>query len=102
MNLLIVGKDVDDLALKVWEANTNYTVLNMSPYLWGKDFNKFYKKHKELIDKRIGKRTNGVRDFQTDGILSGRDRNCRKRHGGSGIYLTTERRGWVFSGTGFV
>lgn len=49
MNILIIGNDVDELALKVWKANTNYTVLNMSPYLWGKDFEKFYKKHKELI-----------------------------------------------------
>lgn len=49
MNLLIIGKDVDALALEVWKANTNYTVLNMSPYLWGKEFKKFYKTHKDLI-----------------------------------------------------
>lgn len=49
MNLLIIGNDVDGLALKTWEANTNYTILNMSPYLWGKDFEKFYKKHKDII-----------------------------------------------------
>lgn len=65
MNLLIVGKDVDDLALKVWEANTNYTVLNMSPYLWGKDFNKFYKKHNELIVTSTADQfiSNGVNEF---------------------------------------
>jgi hypothetical protein len=49
MNLLIIGTDVDELAMKVWQANTNYTVLNMSPPLWGKDFKKFYKSHKKLI-----------------------------------------------------
>lgn len=49
MNLLIIGNDVDELAKEVWKANTNYMILNMSPYLWGKDFKKFHKKHKELI-----------------------------------------------------
>lgn len=65
MNLLIIGTDVDDLAMKVWKANTNYTVLNMSPYLWGKDFKKFYKKHKELIVTSTAGQflTNGVDEF---------------------------------------
>lgn len=49
MNLLIIGNDVDALAKDVWKANTNYMILNMSPYLWGKEFKKFQKKHKELI-----------------------------------------------------
>ena len=49
MNLLIIGHDVDDVAKDVWKANTNYMILNMSPYLWGKDFKKFHKKHRELI-----------------------------------------------------
>lgn len=49
MNLVIIGNNVDDLALEVWKANTNYTVLNMSPNLWEKDFKKFYKTHKDLI-----------------------------------------------------
>lgn len=49
MNLLIIGKDVDQIAMKAWAANTNYTVLNMSPYLWGPEFKKFYKKHDKLI-----------------------------------------------------
>lgn len=49
MNLLIIGKDVDDLAKDVWKANTNYMIVNMSPPMWGKEFKKFHKKHKELI-----------------------------------------------------
>ena len=65
MNLLIIGKDVDNLALKVWEANTNYTVLNMSPYLWGSEFKKFYKTHKELIVTSTAGQflENGIDDF---------------------------------------
>lgn len=65
MNLLIIGTDVDDLAMEVWKANTNYTVLNMSPYLWGKDFKKFHKKHKELIVTSTAGQflTNGVDEF---------------------------------------
>ena len=38
MNLVIIGKDTDDIALDIWRANTNFTVLNQSPYLWGKNF----------------------------------------------------------------
>lgn len=38
MNLVIIGNDVDDIALDIWKGNTNYTVLNKSPYLWGTNF----------------------------------------------------------------
>lgn len=65
MNLLIIGNDVDDLAKEVWTANTNYMVLNMSPYLWGKEFEKFHKKHPELIVTSTAGQflQNGVDDF---------------------------------------
>lgn len=65
MNLLIIGNDVDDLAKEVWTANTNYMVLNMSPYLWGKEFKKFHKKHPELIITSTAGQflQNGVDDF---------------------------------------
>lgn len=65
MNLLIIGKDVDQIAMDAWAANTNYTVLNMSPYLWGPEFKKFYKKHKELIITSTAGQflANGVEEF---------------------------------------
>lgn len=65
MNLLIIGHNVDDLALEVWKANTNYTVLNMSPNLWGKDFKKFYKKNTDLIVTSTSDQfaSRGVDDF---------------------------------------
>lgn len=49
MNLLIIGENVDDLAKQVWAANTNYTILNQSPNIWGKEFEKLYKKSKDFI-----------------------------------------------------
>lgn len=65
MNLLIIGNDVDELAKEVWTANTNYTVLNMSPYLWGKEFKKFHKSHKDLIITSTAGQflQNGIDDF---------------------------------------
>lgn len=48
MNLVIIGNDVDDIAMDVWKGNTNFTVLNQSPYLWGKNFLE-YIKNKEVI-----------------------------------------------------
>ena len=50
MNLMIIGNDTDSIALDVWKANTNYTVLNQSPYVWGSSFKKFVKNHLKLID----------------------------------------------------
>lgn len=65
MNLLIIGNDVDDIAKDAWKGNTNYMILNMSPYLWGKEFKKFYKKHKELIITSTAGQflANGVEEF---------------------------------------
>jgi hypothetical protein len=48
MNLVIIGNDVDDIALDIWKGNTNFTVLNKSPYLWGTNFLE-YIKGKEVI-----------------------------------------------------
>jgi hypothetical protein len=65
MNLLIIGEEVDELAKTVWKANTNYTIVNMSPFLWGNDFKKFSKKHKQLIITSTSAQflTRGVDDF---------------------------------------
>lgn len=38
MNLVVIGDNVDSIALDIWKGNTNYTVLNQNPYLWGKCF----------------------------------------------------------------
>ena len=48
MNLILIGNDIDNIALDVWKGNTNYLVLNQSPYVWGKDFAKFID-NKEVI-----------------------------------------------------
>ena len=38
MNLVLIGNDVDNIALDIWKGNTNFTVLNKNPYLWGTNF----------------------------------------------------------------
>ena len=34
---MVIGDNTDDIALDIWKGNTNYTVLNKSPFLWGKN-----------------------------------------------------------------
>lgn len=48
MNLVIIGNDTDSIAMDVWKGNTNFTVLNQNPYLWGKLFLE-YIKNKDVI-----------------------------------------------------
>lgn len=48
MNLVVIGNNTDDIALEIWQGNTNFTVLNKNPYLWGKNFLD-YIKNKEVI-----------------------------------------------------
>ena len=48
MNLVIIGNNTDDIALEIWQGNTNFTVLNQNPYLMGKNFIE-YIKNKEVI-----------------------------------------------------
>ena len=48
MNILVIGNNADEIALDIWKNNTNFTVLNQNPYLWGKNFLD-YIKGKEVI-----------------------------------------------------
>ena len=43
MNLVIIGTDVDDIAMDIWKANTNYTILNKNPDMFSAEFKKFIK-----------------------------------------------------------
>lgn len=43
MNLVIIGTDVDDIAMDIWKANTNYTILNKNPDMFSGEFKKFIK-----------------------------------------------------------
>lgn len=38
MNLVVIGNNTDDICLDIWKGNTNFTVLNRNPFLWGKNF----------------------------------------------------------------
>lgn len=70
MNLILIGNDIDELALDVWRANTNYTVLNKSPYVWGKEFGKFITNRPVIVvttaDQFVEKNINDVIDFFND------------------------------------
>ena len=70
MNLILIGNDIDELALDVWRANTNYTVLNQSPFVWGKDFSKFIQNRPVIVvttsDQFVDRNINDVIELFTD------------------------------------
>ena len=49
MNLLVIGNDVDSYALDIWKNNTNYVVINKSPNVWSKEFDKYAKNKKVIV-----------------------------------------------------
>lgn len=53
MNLLIIGNNTDDLAMDIWKGNTNYTVLNQNPYVFGEDFRDFVKTRPVIVSTTI-------------------------------------------------
>ena len=67
MNLIVVGNDVDDVALDIWKANTNYTVLNKNPYIWNKQFSNFIENRPVIVvvtaEQFMTKNINDVVDF---------------------------------------
>lgn len=70
MNLVIIGKDgLEPIADDIWKRNTNYTILNKSPYLWGKDYIKFCRERDVIVlttpDQFIDKKINDVLDYFT-------------------------------------
>lgn len=67
MNLMIIGNDTDNIALDIWKGNTNYTVLNQSPYVWSNDFKKFIKDRPVIVsttsEQFVEKNINDVIEF---------------------------------------
>lgn len=49
MNLLVIGNNTDEIALEIWKGNTNFTVLNKNPYLWGKNFLDYIKNRDVIV-----------------------------------------------------
>lgn len=49
MNLVVIGNDTDQICLDIWKGNTNYTVLNQNPYLWGKNFIEYIKNRDVIV-----------------------------------------------------
>lgn len=49
MNLMLIGNNIDNIALDIWKANTNYTILNQSPCVWGKSFKEYIKNRSVIV-----------------------------------------------------
>lgn len=64
MNLILIGNDIDNFALDIWKANTNYTVLNKSPSLWSKLFKNYINDRDVIVvttnDQFVNKDINDV------------------------------------------
>lgn len=69
MNLIVIGNDVDDIAMDIWRGNTNYVVLNNCPCLWNKDFLKYIKNKNVIVSATaaqvVTKTINEVIEFLT-------------------------------------
>ena len=69
MNLILIGNYIDTFAMDIWKANTNYTVLNQSPYVWDKKFIKFIKNRPVIVvttaQQFLNKSINDVLEFLT-------------------------------------
>lgn len=67
MNILLIGNNIDSVAMDAWKGNTNYTVLNNSPYLWGKQFIKFIEDRPVIVtttsQQLVEKDINDVLDY---------------------------------------
>lgn len=67
MNLILIGNDIDNFALDIWKANTNYTVLNKSPSLWSKLFKNYINNRDVIVvttnDQFVNKDINDVIEF---------------------------------------
>lgn len=70
MNLIIIGDDVDKIAKDIWKANTNYYIINQSPYVFDKKFIKFIKNKRVIVcttvEQFADKDFNTVVDFMND------------------------------------
>lgn len=67
MNLILIGNDIDNFALDIWKANTNYTVLNKSPSVWSKLFKNYINDRDVIVvttnDQFVDKDINDVVEF---------------------------------------
>lgn len=67
MNLILIGNDIDNFALDIWKANTNYTVLNKSPSVWSKLFKNYINNRDVIVvttnDQFANKDINDVIEF---------------------------------------
>lgn len=67
MNLILIGNDIDNFALDIWKANTNYTVLNKSPSVWSNLFKNYINDRDVIVvttnDQFVNKDINDVIEF---------------------------------------
>lgn len=67
MNLILIGNDIDNFALDIWKANTNYTVLNKSPSVWSNLFKNYINNRDVIVvttnDQFVNRDINDVIEF---------------------------------------
>lgn len=67
MNLILIGNEIDDFALDIWKANTNYTILNKNPYVWSKLFKNYISNRDVIVvttnEQFMDKNINDVIEF---------------------------------------
>ena len=64
MNLVVIGNNTDEICLDIWKNNTNFTVLNKNPYLWGSDFIKFIEDNPVIVSTNTEQFINkSINDF---------------------------------------
>lgn len=49
MNLIIIGDNVDKMAIDIWKGNTNFTVLNKCPSIFDKRFINYIKDRAVIV-----------------------------------------------------
>ena len=49
MNLIIIGDDIEKIAMEIWKANTNYVILHKNPNVWSSEFIKYIKDKSVIV-----------------------------------------------------
>ena len=64
MNLVVIGNNTDDICMDIWKGNTNYTVLNQNPYLWGRNFLDYISNRDVIVSTNAEQfETKSINDF---------------------------------------
>lgn len=83
MNLIVIGNNVDKIAMDIWQGNTNFLVLNKSPYIWDNEFKRYIKDkdvivvttNHQILDKIVNDVLDNFKENKLIPILIADDKN---------------------------